>query len=370
MSTPERRKVPLLGLPMAPNTHLLETKLFRVLVGCPLALGLVFFCIALGNSWGSLTLCGEAECFSKFFELFKFPIGTMSIAIPLGALIASQHRSVQTKEQIDSQWKQIEAQENQNIFANHLAHRTHFNEFFEEFKPFEDENTYSKWEVYESIFPNAPEGNFDVNPSAEFILSEIEGLLEGVAGLIKAKDLELGIPMKLRLVGLNSKSEELIGLSETVVKNEHVELPANQLQKYLRFFEKISLGLHSCMNFHRTYVPHTRVQNICQRIQSQIVDLEPTGRRERLAKAIAIGVATDLDNRQKAVQAAQNIRETIEKELDKLKKHEQNQLLSFDSLSPVIQEILNEYADKSQRDKALKLMPGLMIELLSQTGAN
>lgn len=86
----------------------------------------------------------------------KNPALIVGISLPILGLLASHLRSIQTK-------KQIETQQEQNVFSNYLAHRGQFNEFMKEEAPLRPISTISKWAMYGRLFPNAENGDFEID---------------------------------------------------------------------------------------------------------------------------------------------------------------------------------------------------------------
>jgi len=106
----------------------------------------------------------SADGWNYFVSAFKVPLGVLALLIPVGALLAVNHRSEQTK-------KQIEVANYQNIFSNHYKH-------MEEFEKYCDSHTDKKITViddkrslYNKIFPKSLKGDLLPNKS---LLSKIE----------------------------------------------------------------------------------------------------------------------------------------------------------------------------------------------------
>jgi hypothetical protein len=106
--------------------------------------------------------------FNSFVEIFKVPLSILAIAITVIAILATMHRSAQTKEQILSANKQ-------NAFSNYYKH-------IEEFEKYMNTAIKSKTLIFENLrlahkclFPNAFQGNYNVDNSyLEFIEKEFE----------------------------------------------------------------------------------------------------------------------------------------------------------------------------------------------------
>jgi hypothetical protein len=94
-------------------------------------------------------------------DLFKAPIGIIFLAIPILALLASNHRSVQTKRQMTLTNRQIELASGQNLFANYYKHVEEFMKWCDHLKGVG--SVRSKRKLHRVLFPNAREGDFELS---------------------------------------------------------------------------------------------------------------------------------------------------------------------------------------------------------------
>lgn len=93
-----------------------------------------------------------ADGFNLFLTDFKFPIGVLAMLIPVVALLATNHRSEQTKEQ-------IRVTEDQNIFANYFKHYEEFDKYSSELEMFKFNTRY----FYNIAFSGARNGDYGIN---------------------------------------------------------------------------------------------------------------------------------------------------------------------------------------------------------------
>ncbi len=144
---------------MRPTEHLLDTRMFRLVIIGPIAVA--FFLTIIALSGADVTTDWSFDGFNEFVDLFKLPIGVAGLSIPLGALVASHHRSVQSA-------SQITAQESQNIFSNFLKHKEYFGKYLDEEKILSGDFSFRAKDkkLYQALFPLAQKGN------REFILAE------------------------------------------------------------------------------------------------------------------------------------------------------------------------------------------------------
>lgn len=117
--------------------------------------------------------------FNNFLEIFKVPLGTFALLIPSVALLAANHRSEQTREQI------LTAQ-SQNNFSNYFKH-------IEEFEKFCNEQNFNKAKVvnvrrlHDVIFGGAKEGIYDV---CEQFREDIDSIISDFFRLCEAFEYE------------------------------------------------------------------------------------------------------------------------------------------------------------------------------------
>jgi len=71
---------------------------------------------------------------NNFIVIFKVPIGIAAISFPLVALVTANHRSIQSKKQIENSQSQIIEAEQQNRFSNYFKHLEEFEKHLTPFK--------------------------------------------------------------------------------------------------------------------------------------------------------------------------------------------------------------------------------------------
>ncbi len=93
--------------------------------------------------------------FNKMIEIYRFPLGVLALLIPVIAVLGVNHRSEQTK-------AQIEITSAQNNFSNHFKH-------LEEFVKYYDSHLdgmvtdLSPRELHFRLFPGSRSGNYTIN---------------------------------------------------------------------------------------------------------------------------------------------------------------------------------------------------------------
>lgn len=149
-----------------PHKSFLNLKILWIVVVIHFFLAAIFSILIINNS--NLTPSYDYTGFNNALNIFKIPLGILALIIPIVALLAANHRSEQTKEQMRL------ASENNN-FSNFYKHT-------EEFESYLSEHEESKTKIalprkfHRVVFPEAKHGNFKVG---EKIGSQIdERLLE------------------------------------------------------------------------------------------------------------------------------------------------------------------------------------------------
>ncbi|WP_417567714.1 hypothetical protein [Marinobacter sp.] len=259
MSTERRRgwMRRLIDREVSPDTHLIKTVVFWLLLLPPL-IGGVSLAIYAG-------ICAEVywqftpEAYNLIIKNFKMPLGVMGLSIPLAALSAAIHRSVQTSRQIKEQYSQ-------NIFSNHLEHRNYFFRFIEDFNPFTNLDI-SVPKLYEKLFPRAVDGGLEPDKAQiDLMLEEVHALnksaqeeLEGTANsndiLLKSDKCEEAIDsyeVQLQLItGKPPNREDL--LKDHALFN----IVAGKLKESV----VVADGIIDCANFHRNYMDKAETSN-------------------------------------------------------------------------------------------------------------
>lgn len=128
-----------------------------------------------------------SEGFNQAANYLKVPLGLLTVSIPLLALLAANHRSAQTKRQMELTRDQIAFAGEQNNFANYYKHVEVFEKFCNEHVNVENKFRFDNLRgLHNEIFPNARQGDFNSSPDVKKRLqraavnyfSAAEGLLK------------------------------------------------------------------------------------------------------------------------------------------------------------------------------------------------
>ncbi len=181
------------------------------------------------------------EGVNQLLNIFKVPIGILALIIPIWALLASNHRSVQTKEQ-------IALIQEQNLFANYYKHLEEFKKYCEAHDSLleyqENEFLYFKVKSYAKLhayfFLNSYKGDYSIDPKKLIILSE-------------------------DLMALKTKRTEILEIRYIF---SPLELDPNN-KNYCKIFNALEICIETLVEFDRnaTFLYPKQVQQVQQKRQ-------------------------------------------------------------------------------------------------------
>lgn len=140
-----------------PHSSFLSLKILWVVVSIHIILAILISLTIAYNSNLAINLNYIGVNF--FVEIFKVPLAILALIIPMVALLAANHRSVQTKEQI-----QITSE--QNVFSNHYKHLEEFEKYCTSIFDHDADKILKPRQLHAKIFCNSKMGNHVV--SSEF----------------------------------------------------------------------------------------------------------------------------------------------------------------------------------------------------------
>ncbi len=187
--------------------------------------------------------------FNRAISIFKVPLGILALIIPIVALFAANHRSVQTK-------RQITIADQQNIFSNYFKHIEEFEKYVSSHIS-DDLFNVNKRTTHKILFPNADIGNLQL---AGKLLSEINELLNDTIDMIKQfkgghkkkpEDTITNIEQNIRNV------ERLVGITYSGSKSGSpfthngvtIIVPNSSLNKYFKIIKERFVGIKAILEF-------------------------------------------------------------------------------------------------------------------------
>jgi hypothetical protein len=131
---------------------------------------------------GNYIECYTSACFNESVTTFKVPLGILSLLIPIIAVYAANHRSEQTK-------KQIELAREQNNFINYYKHLEEFEKHFEKVESSKTRvgtGLLNARKIHGAFFPDGINGHLHIihsinsllNESYQAVINVLEGLKE------------------------------------------------------------------------------------------------------------------------------------------------------------------------------------------------
>ncbi|VCU63135.1 hypothetical protein [Pseudomonas synxantha] len=126
------------------------------------------------------------EGFNHFLVVFRLPIGLLAVLIPAIAVLAANHRSAQTKEQMYLTQEQIKHTQTQikittenNAFSNYFKHSEEFDKYLTNRKSLEKLFSANYRHLHRFLFPDAKKGIYHVSEKTfEKINTHIESILK------------------------------------------------------------------------------------------------------------------------------------------------------------------------------------------------
>jgi hypothetical protein len=224
--------------------------------------------------------------------LFRIPIGIVALAVPIFAILAANHRSEQSREQ-------MRLSSEQNIFSNHYKHVEEFEKYCtrlyermidhdekvrtryekstgilknfanESFIPTNVNANYSRL-VYKKIYPKSVAG--DLRMSREFIDSLDSFILAILENAESFNSLDRGnwysaiveIDAKIRsFTQANYIDLRLIGSTKILTINEaEIRVPSGDVMMFMRQLQDIVTAVEEILAFDISYIPSSLVQSI------------------------------------------------------------------------------------------------------------
>ncbi|ELO1812190.1 hypothetical protein QXB70_001884 [Vibrio fluvialis] len=150
----------------------LDLRVVRITIGTMLLISIgiaVIICIQT-----RLEFRFDYEGFNNLLNIFKVPLGVSALIIPIVALLAANHRSEQTK-------KQIEVTNKQNCFSNYYKHLEEFEKYFKKYEGVDEYMaTLDSRHMHGLIFPGSLTGDLTLSDNYlnvfDFIFDTLEKL--------------------------------------------------------------------------------------------------------------------------------------------------------------------------------------------------
>jgi hypothetical protein len=197
-----------------PEKSLFELYVVRMIVALA---SIIFVTLSAIIGFKSAATWDFSACgFNTAFAMFKVPLGVLAVGLSLIGLCGANHRSEQTKRQIERTATQIALTKSQNDFANFYKHIEEFEKYCLKIT---DENfsVKSTRDLYRKIYPDSRSGYFSTSPQ---IVANLQNLVDDF--LIHLHNIaERNAPQKSLLELIDQRNEVLqkFRISHDVSKN-------------------------------------------------------------------------------------------------------------------------------------------------------
>lgn len=345
------------GRKMRPELHLVNTIEFRLAVFTPLAVALAVGCFASAGE--ELRFSFSPEGMDNFLNLFKLPIGLASLALPITAVVAANHRSMQTAQQIKSQ-------DSQNIFANHLEHRKHFLEFMGENEPFKNIKI-NRSKIYDSFFPSAVDGDLSPDKNTlNFSMTALQDINITIKEHLKKTDEKTKIltfdeALLSDFKSYNSKMNKIITDTQDSLMQLEAELAFFCVIKAISTSQIILNGIILCINFHRFYYSSEDLNS--EAIENEIKENKNRFDEFRESHQVYMDIINLLDNlrdtyfRQQDREKRRELTEEIRKSLMKIENKNLDRFKSQLEFHHLIDDIFYNNLTQEQKSMVMKSLP-------------
>ncbi|EMC8461176.1 hypothetical protein [Vibrio alginolyticus] len=198
-------------------------------------ISMIIFLLIISNSELETNLSYKG--WNNFINYFKVPLGILATLIPLGAIYATHHRSIQTLEQMNQARIQLKMTESQNVFSNYYKHLEEFEKYCKEHC---SESVYkNRRSLYQLAFPNTRQADYSANK--ELLDAFNESLLKSVS---KVKDNWFKKDLTEHIT-LNTESL----LASTQI-DRHIELLNQYTQVSKSLYERDDIATKNMVSLH------------------------------------------------------------------------------------------------------------------------
>lgn len=193
------------------------------------------------------------EGLNNALNIFKVPLGIMALIIPIVALLAANHRSEQTKEQ-------MRLTSENNDFSNFYKHTAEFESYLLEHSEEKIKISLPR-KFHRLAFPDAKRGNFRVSKNTtdriETTLSEI---IKSSADLNSKETWQTGVLLLDRLITHYADSFYITNYKDGSgnvlnVDGEHITVPGGSIKNIIITIRTISLKIRDALLFDDRYEP-------------------------------------------------------------------------------------------------------------------
>ncbi|PTP02661.1 hypothetical protein CWN85_08705 [Vibrio splendidus] len=171
--------------------------------------------------------------FNFFLSAFRFPLGILAMIIPIVAVLAANHRSEQTKEQ-------IRVTNIQNTFSNHYKHIEEFKKYVEELalEPMDDMRIRR---MHKKIFPLSHKGSHAIDSK---LIHDFGTECQNIEKYLKHINQPMGLDMAVDSIN-NLTNSFFITEPRKALKMSH-EIGLKYIKERLTVVHALLLFSHEC----------------------------------------------------------------------------------------------------------------------------
>jgi hypothetical protein len=260
-----------------PEKSLFELPAVRWIASITLAFAFLMSAVIVGHS--NLSAQFNYAGFNNAIEIFRFPLGMLALGLSLIGLCGANHRSEQTKRQIERTVTQIELTRGQNNFANYYKHLEEFGKYCAEIK--DPLLVISPRNLYHIIFPDSREGEYRASNEAT---SQFSTFIDNFISKAKCLDTQDRTEYDETIFDLtqlcdgymraNHLGPKLLEGSNIVKNGENLILPEGTAQGLIRYFVETCKVMNQVLSFDVKFMAPARYLDVA-RIR---IDRVPTWR--------------------------------------------------------------------------------------------
>ena len=251
-----------------PKTSFLNLRIVRLTFGCLLATALTITSMIIYND--NLIANFSYTGFNNVLTIFKLPLGIVASIIPIIALLATNHRSEQTKEQIRL------TIDNAN-FSNYYKHTEEFEVFVEKHTVKDSLKIEYPRKLHKIIFPHAKQGDYrvpaEINKHIDACLIKILEATNGTGSRANNEWQQALLLMRDPLkkfarhyhVSMPSQSGKSISFGP-----DNIFVPEGKIRSLFKQIEQITTTLRDALLFDENYTPSKLMQQIIDYDYNQI----------------------------------------------------------------------------------------------------
>jgi hypothetical protein len=236
-----------------------ELPLFRITLTTAILLALITTVLIILNS--DLQWRVDYVGLNSFVEIFRVPLSIMAIAITIIAILATMHRSAQTREQII-------ITNTQNVFSNYYKHIEEFEKYFSPIVTISPVTCKNIRLTYEKLFPNSFDGNYSINKS---IIKVVEYEYSECIKILKKLNQDESNSIHKLIYDILERIDSVFSILNLSIRLGGKRLNVNgkmivvpeQMKDYLTELRRISLILVQILSFdHYVLIPISLIEFI------------------------------------------------------------------------------------------------------------